>query len=170
MTRKHKICLLGAAGAGKTSLMRRFVRSIFSPDYQTTVGATIEKKHVLHRGVDVELVIWDLSGEDEFQTVQMSYLEGASGYLLVVDGTRASTLATARNLEAAAQRAIGRVPFVILLNKRDLADRWEVSLPLSDPLLAAATNVLRTSAKTGAGVEQAFTCLVDAFLEGKALR
>lgn len=163
---KHKVCLLGAACVGKTSLMRRYVRSIFSEDYQTTVGVTIDKKRMRRQGVDVELVIWDLSGEDEFQTVQMAYLEGTSGYLLVVDGTRGNTLVTARSLHDRVERAIGPVPFVLLLNKADLVDRWEVGLSGSDPLARAAHRVVRTSAKTGVGVELAFSALVDAFAEG----
>jgi len=164
MTMKHKICLLGAASVGKTSLMRRYVRSMFDETYQTTVGVTIESKHLRYRGVDVELVIWDLSGEDEFQMVRVSYLEGASGYLLVLDGTRASTLATARALHTRVEQAIGALPFVLILNKADLTDRWELNLGLSDPLARAASRVVPTSAKTGAGVEVAFTTLVDAFV------
>ncbi len=162
VTRKWKICLLGAAGVGKTSVTRRFVRSIFSAEYQTTVGVTIERKRVQRAGVEIELVIWDLSGEDEFQRVQLSYLEGASGYLLVIDSTRASTLGTARTLHSAVDGAVGRIPFVVLLNKSDLAESCEVSLGLSDPLAGRAVRVFRTSAKTGAGVEAAFSALVDA--------
>lgn len=162
---KHKVCLLGAACVGKTSLMRRYVRSLFSEDYQTTVGVTIEKKRMQRGGRDVELVIWDLSGEDEFQTVQVSYLQGASGYLLVVDGTRATTLVTARALQERVERAIGAVPFVLLLNKSDLADRWEIGFSTGDPLVRTAQRVIRTSAKSGAGVELAFSALVDSFLE-----
>jgi small GTP-binding protein len=165
VTIKHKVCLLGAAAVGKTSLMRRYVRSIFSEEYQTTVGVTIEKKRVQRRGIDVELMIWDLSGEDEFQTVRVSYLDGASGYLLVVDGTRASTLVTARALQSRVEQALGPIPFVLLLNKADLADRWEVGFAIGDPLARAARQVVRTSAKTGSGVEQAFATLVDGFLE-----
>ena len=41
-------------------------------------------------------MLWDIYGEDEFQTVRASYLRGASGYLLVADGTRQLTLDTAR--------------------------------------------------------------------------
>lgn len=167
MTQKHKICLLGATAVGKTSLMRRYVRSIFSDEYQTTVGVTIEKKSVRRRGVDVELVIWDLSGEDEFQSVRVSYLRGASGFLLVADGTRASTLAVARDLEVSVERVVGAIPFVLILNKDDLADRWELQLPLEDPLVRKSRGVVRTSAKTGAAVDRAFGALVDAVLDAE---
>jgi len=35
---KKKVCLLGAYGVGNTSLVRRFVESIFDERYLTTVG------------------------------------------------------------------------------------------------------------------------------------
>lgn len=168
MSEKHKICLLGAASVGKTSLVRRYVRSIFSDEYQTTVGVTIEKKEVQQRGRDVELVIWDLSGEDEFQTVRLSYLAGASGYLLVIDGTRRATVETARVLHDAVLDEVGELPFVILLNKGDLLEQWEVAMQGTDPLVRASRRVIRTSAKTGAGVEAAFRTLVDACIENGA--
>ena len=164
MSFKYKICLLGAAGVGKTSLTKRFVRGLFSDEYQTTVGVTIERKRVQRAGGDVDLLIWDLSGEDEFQRVQLSYLEGASGYLLVVDGTRASTLSTARTLQAAVDGAVGLIPFVLLVNKADIADAREVNLSVVDPLATRAVRVIRTSARTGAGVEAGFSALIDAFL------
>ena len=41
---QKKICLLGAFGVGKTSLVRRFVDTIFSDAYLTTVGVKIDKK------------------------------------------------------------------------------------------------------------------------------
>ena len=41
-----KICLLGGFGVGKTSLVSRFVHSIFSDKYLTTVGVKIDKKSV----------------------------------------------------------------------------------------------------------------------------
>jgi GTPase SAR1 family protein len=50
-------------------------------------------------GRELKLIIWDLAGEDEFQKVKVSNLQGSHGYLLVADGTRASSLETARELQ-----------------------------------------------------------------------
>jgi len=165
---KHKVCLLGASGVGKTSLVRRFVRSMFLEQYRTTVGVVIERKQVRRRGQDVDLVVWDLSGEDEFQHVRTNYVQGASGYLLVVDGTRASTLETARVLQAAVLSVVGPVPFVLALNKVDLIESWDLDRRTFDPLANAAQAVFETSAKTGAGVEDAFGALVEAILAERA--
>jgi len=92
---QNKICMLGGFGVGKTSLVSRFVSSIFSDRYLTTVGVKIDKKKVSLDSGEMTLMLWDIYGQDEFQTVRDSYLRGATGYLLVADGTRYSTLDTA---------------------------------------------------------------------------
>ena len=88
---QKKICMLGSFSVGKTSLVRRFVESIFSDAYQTSIGVKIEKKVVRAGNEEVTLVLWDIHGEDVYQKIRMSYLRGMSGYLLVADGTRRQT-------------------------------------------------------------------------------
>ena len=118
---QKKICLLGGFGVGKTSLVSRYVHSIFSDKYLTTVGVKIDKKSVTLDGTDVDLVIWDLYGQDDYQKVRMSYLRGAAGYLLVADGTRRSTLDTALALHDSAQATVPNASFTLVINKADLA-------------------------------------------------
>ncbi|MCC7322594.1 MAG: hypothetical protein IT358_02095, partial [Gemmatimonadaceae bacterium] len=43
---QRKVCMLGATAVGKTSLVRRFVESIFSEKYQATIGVKIDRKLV----------------------------------------------------------------------------------------------------------------------------
>ena len=105
---QKKICMLGGFAVGKTSLVSRFVSSIFSDKYLTTIGVKIDRKSVVIDETTINLVIWDVAGEDEFQTVQRSYLRGSSGYLLVADGTRASTFETACSLQQKAEETAGR--------------------------------------------------------------
>src|SRR5580700_10653949 len=103
---QKKICMLGSFSVGKTSLVRRFVESIFSDRYLTTVGVKIDKKVVQVNGQDVTVMLWDLYGEDEFQKIRMSYLRGASGYLLVADGTRLATLEKTIAIKEEAEKAL----------------------------------------------------------------
>jgi small GTP-binding protein len=156
---QNKICMLGGFGVGKTSLVSRFVSSIFSDRYLTTVGVKIDKKKVSLDSGEMTLMLWDIYGQDEFQTVRDSYLRGATGYLLVADGTRYSTLDTAVVLQKRAESVIGRVPFLLLLNKRDLDREWQVDEQTLVTLADQGWRVVKTSAKTGEGVEDAFTTL-----------
>jgi small GTP-binding protein len=161
---QKKVCLLGAYGVGKTSLVSRFVHSMFSEKYMTTIGVKIDKKGVDLEKDKVELVIWDIYGQDDFQKVRMSYLRGASGYLLVLDGTRGGTLDIALGLQDSAEKTIGTVPFIVVVNKADLSGQWEIS----DRDLMQLTNrgwrVIKTSAKTGGAVESAFATLAHAMV------
>jgi small GTP-binding protein len=156
--------MLGAFSVGKTSLVRRFVKSIFDERYLTTVGVKVDKKVVRSDEQDVTLMLWDLQGQDTHYNVKMSYVRGASGYLLVVDGTRRETLKDAKDLRARVEDVIGDIPHLLLLNKIDLTESWELDEEIMAALSASGLTVARTSAKTGEGVEEAFQTLTKKML------
>jgi small GTP-binding protein len=162
MMTKLKVCLIGATGVGKTSLVGRLVHSIFSDTYRTTIGVQIEAYEVQRGDRKIQLIIWDLSGEDEFQSVQPAYISGSAGYLLVIDGTRRETVDTGHVLEARVRQTAGDVPFVVVINKTDLVASWEVQPADLEPLRQRASGVIETSARSGTGVREAFGQLVDA--------
>ena len=153
---QKKICMLGAFSVGKTSLVKRYVSSIFSDAYLTTVGVKIDKKPVEIDGREISLLLWDIAGEDDVSTVRMSYLRGSAGYVLVADGTRAMTLEVARSLRQRVEAELGPLPFVLLMNKSDLASQWTVPDAELDAMAADGWSVRRTSAKSGDGVEASF--------------
>jgi small GTP-binding protein len=161
---QKKICMLGSFSVGKTSLVRRFVESIFSDAYQTSIGVKIEKKVVHSGNEDVTLVLWDIHGEDVYQKIRLSYLRGMSGYLLVVDGTRRQTLDDALALNERVIQEAGKVPAVLVFNKCDLAEKWEIDSVRESELTAAGWTMIRTSAKTGDSVEEVFAKLTAAML------
>ena len=156
--------MLGSFSVGKSSLMRRFVSTIFDDTYLTTIGVKIEKKVVQAAGQEVSLVIWDIHGDDMYQRVPMNYLRGMMGYLLVIDGTRRQTLIAALSLAETVTKEIGRVPALLVLNKSDLMDQWEIDDGQQAKLVKDGWIVLKTSAKTGEGVEKAYMQLAEALV------
>lgn len=162
---QKKICMVGAFATGKTSLVARFVKSIYSDVYHTTVGVKIDKKSVKIAEQEVNLILWDIHGEDEFQKVRMSYLRGSSGYFLVVDGSRRHTLDKAFTLQQRVEDTIGKVPFILILNKADLVEEWEIDDAAMTEISQKNWIVIKGSAKTGLGVEEAFLTLARKMLE-----
>ena len=162
---QKKICMLGGFAVGKTSLVSRFVSSIFSEKYLTTVGVKIDKKTMTVADRTVDLILWDIYGQDDFQTVKESYLRGTAGYLLVIDGTRRATLETATKLQQLAEAVVGKVPFVVVLNKSDLAPEWQVDERGIMAFAEQGLPIVRTSAKTGEGVEETFLKLTRAMID-----
>ena len=163
---QKKVCMLGSFSVGKTSLVRRFVESIFDETYHTTIGVKVDKKIVDMNGEDVTLMLWDIYGEDAYQKMRMSYLRGMSGYLLVADGTRRQTLTDALALHERIVQEVGKLPVVLVLNKDDLADQWEIDSAQEAKLAENGWTVQHTSAKTGDAVEKVFVNLAQTMLAG----
>lgn len=161
---KKKICMLGSFAVGKTSLVQQFIHSKFSEKYLTTIGVKIDQKLVSLDGQEVLLLLWDIHGEDEFQKIPTSYLKGTSGFFLVLDGTRSATAAVAEKILALARNTVGEVPFLLLINKSDLKNQWEFDQSDLGSLALQAKAIIETSAKTGEGVEEAFTALTKALI------
>jgi small GTP-binding protein len=155
---KKKICMVGHFGVGKTSLVQRYVQTIYDDRYLTTVGVKVDKKDVIVRSQTMSLVLWDIAGRDDLADVNLSHLRGASGYILVVDGCRAATLATAVQLQERITKLFGPLPFVLALNKVDLAQQWEVQ---RSDIEASGWTSFDTSAKFGVGVEEVFLGLAE---------
>lgn len=157
---RKKIVMLGAFGVGKTSLVRRFISNEFSEDYLSTIGVRVEKAIIQREGVELELLIWDLAGHDEFAKLQITYLRGASGAILVGDSTRAWTLQKAQEMRDELSPHLPNTPWQYVLSKTDLP----ADLMLSDAIEStgfSTEDLTRTSAKTGEAVLSAFNLLAD---------
>ena len=89
--------------------------------------------------------------------MRMSYLRGMSGYLLVVDGTRRQTLEDALALNDRVVAEVGKVPAVLVLNKFDLTDQWEID-PAREAELTAAGWTVRAPARKPAMLSKRSFC------------
>ena len=157
-----KVCLIGAFGVGKTSLIERFVYNIFSEKYMSTIGVKVDKKEItLENGSGMNLLIWDLAGQEESAELPDSYLRGMSGYLLVADGTRRETLASALRINVKLRERYSRIPFEFLINKSDLMGNWEISPRDYRDYIGRGVPVRLTSARDGTAVEESFTALAN---------
>jgi small GTP-binding protein len=164
---QKKICMLGTFAVGKTSLVQRFVQSIYSDKYHTTVGVKIDKKQVQVSAQELMLILWDIEGAEKANELRNSYLRGAAGYLLVADGTRRDTLYMALEIHTRAQETVGAVPHLLLINKSDLTEQWNLDARELEALTEKGWHVIQTSAKSGVGVEDAFLTLAQKMLEAK---
>lgn len=158
---QKKICLLGAFAVGKTSLIRRYVQSVFDEKYFSTIGVKVDKKTVLVFDRQVRLLIWDIQGKEANNSVPESYLRGMAGCIFVADGTRKETLGSLQALKRQVRMTVGSVPSIVLINKLDLYAQWEVDEKDIAQLTEQEPPVLRTSAKSGEQVELAFELLAQ---------
>lgn len=161
---KKKICMLGSYGVGKTSLVARFVHSLFAEKYQTTVGVKIDKKVLRVDDQELTLMLWDMAGEEDGNPIKLNQVRDAAGYLLVIDGCRAKTLDVALSIHQRVENEIGARPFLLLANKADDRSHWEILDSVWEELAGRGWTVIETSAKTGQNVEQVFHTLASLIL------
>ena len=166
---QKKVCMVGLFGTGKTSLVQRFVHSLFSERYLSTVGVKIDRKALQLDGTEVTLVLWDLAGRDKHEDITASYLRGAHAVLYVADGTRRETCDQLPELRAIVREAAVEIPEVLALNKCDLTGAWALGRD-DEKALAAGWDLVRTSAKSGDGVEEVFLRIGRATLANREVR
>jgi len=158
-----KVCLLGDFAVGKTSLVRRFVYSIFEDRYLATIGVRVSRK-VLHlpgnaanEETTLNLMLWDMAGSDVFTRVRSSYLRGASGVVLVCDLTRAETLSSLSGYIATLNDLNMQTALILAANKCDLTDQAQLSMAeIEDFIAPLAIPYYLTSAKDGTAVDAVF--------------
>jgi len=155
---QKKICLLGASGVGKTSLVKQFVDGIFSEKYLTTIGVKVDKKIVDLVEKHVQLMIWDLEGIDRYCGFQTKYLRGAAAYAIITDQTRSQSLVEGMEIQNMA-REVTDAPAILVINKADLDATWHWSEKEVNGYRQQFDGCFTTSAKTGAEVEDMFKCI-----------
>lgn len=70
--------MVGNGGVGKTSMIKRFCKGIFTNEYKKTIGVDFLEKqlYVPLIGQDVQLYLWDTAGQEEFDSITKTYYRG----------------------------------------------------------------------------------------------
>jgi small GTP-binding protein len=162
---KVKICFIGDAGVGKTSLIKRFVLDVFDDRYIATIGTKVTKKivEVDNQGTSVKvmMLVWDIMGQKGFrELLREAYFFGAHGAIAVCDMTNKETLEELRYWIKALTDVAGDVPMVFAGNKADLENEMVVKeSDLQELASKYDAKAFLTSAKTGQNVENLFEAL-----------
>ncbi|MEE9164374.1 MAG: Rab family GTPase [Thermoplasmata archaeon] len=168
---KTKVCLVGEAAVGKTSLIRRFVQDIFDDSYITTLGAKVSKKELQVEIpekdllIQMDMVIWDIMGEKGVRDLlREAFFSGAKGILGVCDLTRYSSLKELDDWVQSVFQVVGEIAVVYAVNKVDLRDEVMLLYGEQDIELSAQAfdaTYFYTSAKTGEHVQMIFQRLAE---------
>lgn len=153
---QKKICLLGGSSVGKTSLVRQFVQGIFDDKYLTTIGVKVDKKIMTVEDKQVQFLLWDIEGVDQYAHFQQRYLRGASAVIIVIDQTRTQSLLDAFEIYNQVKQS-SDIPAVLAINKSDLTAEIDVNQNQFKQFQSQFVLTFQTSAKTGAQVENLFT-------------
>jgi small GTP-binding protein len=123
---KFKVCLIGSAQVGKTSLLRRILgEEQFPESYEPTVGVNFVSKAFEVSDQTVRFQFWDTAGAERYRSLLNSYLRGSQCFLAVYDITNSSSFEDLKRILASrdsdSEQASRAIVF-LLGNKYDLSE------------------------------------------------
>lgn len=124
-----KICFLGDASVGKTSIINVIQKKDFPTEHATTVGACFYiRKIQVEDGSMVKMHIWDTAGQEKFRALTNSYFRDAQIVVLVYDITSEKSFQEMKKFYNDVQQyCLEDAKILIFANKTDLESERLVS-------------------------------------------
>jgi len=162
---KVKVTVIGDGSVGKTSLIQKFTQGIFKTDYVKTIGAQLTNYETEIDGYRIELIFWDIAGQDNFHFLRPSFYRGSKAAIIVYSleendlGKRSFNHITTWHKDV--KQFCGEIPVVLFANKVDLINEQNLDKTKIQKLVKELNflGYYITSAKTGQGLDDAFDAL-----------
>ncbi|XP_023321324.1 ras-related protein Rab-23 [Eurytemora carolleeae] len=155
-----KILIVGNGAVGKSSLIQRYCRGVFTNQYKKTMGVDFLEKSLSISGEEVRLLLWDTAGQEEFDCITRVYYRGAQGCILVFSTTDRSSFKQVLGWKRKVEEECGRIPMLLVQNKMDLLHESTVdSDEVEEMSRKLGLKLIKTSVKENLNTAQVFSCL-----------
>ncbi|MHA1234487.1 MAG: Rab family GTPase [Promethearchaeota archaeon] len=162
-----KISIVGDGGVGKTSLIKKFTKGTFEKDYIRTIGAQFSRYDMKIDGDLINLIFWDIAGQDDFKFLHPLFYRESKGCIIVFsleeNELGEESFNHIENWHNELKKYCSDIPVVIFANKVDLME--EANLIKTNIQEIVRKNdflgYFLTSAKTGQGVHEAFKNIIE---------
>jgi small GTP-binding protein len=163
---QFKFIVIGASGAGKTSIVRRLVDNKFVKTSQSTVGIEYFTHIATVGNRTVKMMIWDTAGQERFYTVAKAYFRSAVGVVLVFDiCDRKSFEQLPRWLRDARLEADPHCTVYLVGNKCDLDSQRNVTREEAEDFAKKhELTYMETSAANNTNIAEVFLNIAESLL------
>ena len=163
--KRYKVVFLGDCGVGsKTSFIKRYCNNVFEDITTSTIGVDYHAKKVEISGQTVNLMLWDITGQEMFASIAPVYTRNADALVFGYDITdRGSFESITGRWTELIKLALPDAQLMLIGNKLDLSERREVPFIEGEELATGLGTDLffEVSAKTGENVFEAMEALAE---------
>ncbi|XP_032817587.1 ras-related protein Rab-23-like [Petromyzon marinus] len=161
-----KVVVVGNGSVGKSSMIQRYCKGVFTRDYKKTIGVDfLERELRVNDDDEVRLMLWDTAGQEEFDAITKAYYRGAQACVLVFSTVDRDSFLSVAAWKEKVEQEVGGIPTVLVQNKIDLLDEAAVH---SDEAEALARKLrlrfYRTSVKEDLNVNEVFKYIAEKYL------
>lgn len=160
-----KVVVIGSAGVGKTSIIRRLCENSFLEGYKTTIGSDFYVKKLDLNEALVNLSVWDLAGEERFKFIIPTFCKGAQGALVVYDITRRRSYVSVTSFLELLWEHSGVIPSILIGNKCDLPERAVTEDEAQKYATQVKLGYYETSAKDNVNIYKIFEELANLMIK-----
>ncbi|KAL8598588.1 Ras-related protein Rab-23 [Nucella lapillus] len=161
-----KVVVVGNGAVGKSSMIQRYCKGIFTKDYKKTIGVDFLERQIEVGGEDVRLMLWDTAGQEEFDAITKAYYRGAQACVLAFSTVDRDSFEAVETWKRKVEDEVGEIAMVIVQNKIDLIDDAVVRTEEAENLAKKLRlRFYRTSVKENLNVDEVFRYLADKYLE-----
>ena len=164
-----KFIIIGDPYVGKSNIIYRFTKNLFSEEYNSTLNLDFTYKNIATNNKIYRAQLWDTAGQQQFQSITRGYFKNSDCAILVYDITIRDTFNNIENwLERCKNDVNNNASFILVGNKEDLKDNRNISYDEGEEF-ATRNGMLffETSAKTGKNIEEMFNKAVESIVRKK---
>jgi len=158
LTKGVKVCFLGEAGVGKSSILNRYIRDEFHDGEAPTIGAAFATKTHVKGEQTTKFEIWDTAGQERYHSLTPMYYRGSLAALIVYDITQDYTFEKAKSWVNELRTGCPTISVMYVVGcKSDLESTRSVAT--ADASKFAEDNgcfFMEVSAKTGQNINELF--------------
>lgn len=118
-----KIIICGDFAVGKTTFVKSFLGGEILKGYKPTIGVDIGKKVFDIEENKIIFQIWDLSGQQSFQSIRHQFYSRSDGAILIFDISRRESYQNILLWTEEMLKQTGLIPIVLVANKIDLRNQ-----------------------------------------------
>jgi len=161
-----KVVIVGNGAVGKSSMIQRYCKGIFTRNYKKTIGVDFLEKHITASGEDVRLMLWDTAGQEEFDAITKAYYRGAQACVIAFSTTDHASFEAVKKWKRKVEDECGHVPMVLVQNKIDLLHESQVdSHEVEKFARNTGLKLFRTSVKENLNIGRVFQYLAERHIE-----
>ena len=169
---QFKIIIVGDPSVGKTSLVLKYTNNAFRRNYVPTLGVMVSDKVFKIDENIIQLTLWDIGGQQKFETMRQQFYRGSDAVFLVLDLTKPESFNNIPKwfsdvADQLKDRSGGLMGFIIG-NKKDLTEQRQITTEMANQM-ANQFNLgfIETSALLGDNVDYAFSTIAKMLYESR---